>query len=63
TIEDSELHDVLPDAWNGSVNLLTTRPFTTAQQLADTAVIGSLGSLCRCWRRPGGRGPSGASGV
>jgi hypothetical protein len=41
-IDDSELHDVLPDAWNGAVNLLNTRPFTTAQQIADTAGIGDV---------------------
>ncbi|WP_375755925.1 hypothetical protein [Corallococcus exercitus] len=43
SIDDSELHDVLPDAWNGAVNLLNTRPFTTAQQIADTAGIGDVG--------------------
>ncbi|NOK19102.1 hypothetical protein [Corallococcus carmarthensis] len=42
SIDDSELHDVLPDAWNGAVNLLNTRPFTTAQQIADTAGIGDV---------------------
>ncbi|MFB1483465.1 hypothetical protein [Corallococcus sp. RDP092CA] len=42
SIDDSELHDVLPDAWNGAVNLLNARPFTTAQQIADTAGIGEV---------------------
>ncbi|WP_223641251.1 helix-hairpin-helix domain-containing protein [Corallococcus sp. EGB] len=45
SISDSELHDVLPNAWNGAVNLLNARnahPFTTAQQIADTAGIGDV---------------------
>lgn len=42
SIDDSELHDVLPNAWNGAVNLLGHRPFTTAQQIADTAGIGDV---------------------
>ncbi|WP_171439222.1 hypothetical protein [Corallococcus exercitus] len=42
SIDDSELHDVLPDAWNGAVNLLNARPFTTAQQISDTAGIGDV---------------------
>lgn len=42
TIDDSELHDVLPNAWTGAVNLLNARPFTTAQQIADTAGIGDV---------------------
>ncbi len=36
---DSELHDVLPDAWNGAVNLLNARPFTTVQAISNTAGI------------------------
>jgi len=42
TISDSELHDVLPDAWNGAVNLLTLRPFTSVQAIANTAGIGEV---------------------
>ncbi|WP_255442447.1 hypothetical protein [Corallococcus sp. Z5C101001] len=42
SIDDSELHDVLPNAWNGAVNLLGHRPFTTAQQIADTTGIGDV---------------------
>lgn len=39
TISDSELHDVLPDAWNGAVNLLNLRPFTSTQAIADVTGI------------------------
>ena len=42
TISDSELHDVLPDAWNGAVNLLTLRPFTSVQAISNTAGIGQV---------------------
>lgn len=42
TISDSELHDVLPDAWNGAVNLLGLRPFTSAQAISDVAGIGDV---------------------
>ncbi|HEY0097006.1 MAG TPA: hypothetical protein VGB96_21950, partial [Archangium sp.] len=41
-ISDSELHDVLPDAWNGAVNLLTLRPFTSVQAISNTAGIGEV---------------------
>ncbi|MCY1030302.1 hypothetical protein OV207_02455 [Corallococcus sp. BB11-1] len=43
TIDDSELHDVLPDAWNGAVNLLNQRPFTTAQAISNVTGIGEVG--------------------
>jgi hypothetical protein len=42
TISDSELHDVLPDAWNGASNLLYLRPFTSAQAISNVAGIGSV---------------------
>jgi hypothetical protein len=42
TVSDSELHDVLPYAWNGAVNLLNLRPFTSAQGISDVAGIGSV---------------------
>ncbi|MCY1074805.1 hypothetical protein [Archangium lansingense] len=42
TIDDSELHDVLPDAWNGAVNLLNARPFTSVQAISNTAGIGEV---------------------
>ncbi|WP_375773085.1 helix-hairpin-helix domain-containing protein [Archangium gephyra] len=42
TIDDSELHDVLPDAWNGAVNLLGARPFTSVQAISNTAGIGEV---------------------
>lgn len=40
SISDSELHAILPDAWNGAVNLLNTRPFTSVGAIAATANIG-----------------------
>ena len=42
SISDSELHDVLPDAWNGAVNLLNARPFSSVQAIANTAGIGEV---------------------
>ena len=42
TISDSELHDVLPDAWNGAANLLNLRPFTSAQAISNVAGIGEV---------------------
>ncbi|HYI02584.1 hypothetical protein [Hyalangium sp.] len=42
TLSDSELHDVLPYAWNGAVNLLSLRPFTSAQGISDVAGIGNV---------------------
>ncbi|MFP2910813.1 hypothetical protein ACLESD_38410 [Pyxidicoccus sp. 3LFB2] len=42
TIDDSELHDVLPDAWNGAANLLNLRPFTSAQAISNVAGIGEV---------------------
>jgi DNA uptake protein ComE-like DNA-binding protein len=42
TISDSELHDVLPYAWNGAVNLLNLRPFTSAQDISNVAGIGDV---------------------
>ncbi len=41
TIPDSELHDVLPDAWNGAANLLNLRPFSSVQAISGMAGIGS----------------------
>ena len=42
TIDDSELHDVLPDAWNGAANLLNLRPFTTVQAISNVTGIGDV---------------------
>ncbi|WPB73219.1 hypothetical protein KYC5002_29670 [Archangium violaceum] len=42
SIHDSELHDVLPDAWNGAVNLLTQRPFTSVQAISNVTGIGDV---------------------
>ncbi|AKJ02959.1 hypothetical protein ATI61_113150 [Archangium gephyra] len=42
SIHDSELHDVLPDAWNGAANLLSLRPFTSVQAISNVAGIGDV---------------------
>ncbi|NTX07778.1 hypothetical protein [Myxococcus sp. CA040A] len=42
SISDTELHDVLPYAWNGAVNLLTQRPFTSAHAIGGTPGIGAV---------------------
>lgn len=42
TISDSELHDVLPYAWNGAVNLLNLRPFTSVLDISNVAGIGDV---------------------
>jgi hypothetical protein len=41
-VSDSELHDILPDAWNGAANLLNLRPFTSAQAIANVAGVGEV---------------------
>jgi hypothetical protein len=42
SVSSSELHDVLPYAWNGATNLLNLRPFTSTQGIASTAGIGTV---------------------
>jgi hypothetical protein len=42
SVSDTELHDILPYAWNGAVNLLTLRPFTSAQAISNTSGIGPV---------------------
>jgi hypothetical protein len=42
TLSSTELHDILPYAWNGATNLLNLRPFSSAQGIANTAGIGSV---------------------
>lgn len=42
SISDSELHDVLPNAWNGAENLLNLRPFTSAQGISNVSGIGDV---------------------
>lgn len=41
-ISDQELHDILPYAWNGAVNLLAARPFTSVAQISNTSGIGPV---------------------
>jgi hypothetical protein len=42
SLSSTELHDILPYAWNGAANLLNLRPFTSAQAIANTSGIGSV---------------------
>ena len=42
SISSTELHEILPYAWNGAVNLLNQRPFTSTQAISDTAGIGTV---------------------
>ena len=39
-VSSTQLHSILPDAWNGASNLLGARPFTTVAQISATAGIG-----------------------
>lgn len=42
SISSTELHDVLPYAWNGAVNLLAGRPYTSVQGISSTSGIGPV---------------------
>jgi hypothetical protein len=42
TLSSTELHDILPYAWNGATNLLNLRPFTSAQGISGTSGIGPV---------------------
>jgi len=42
TISDQEMHDILPYAWNGAVNLLGGRPYTTVAGISNTSGIGQV---------------------
>ncbi|WP_164018490.1 helix-hairpin-helix domain-containing protein [Pyxidicoccus trucidator] len=42
SVPDSELHDILPDAWNGAASLLNLRPFSSAQAISNVAGIGEV---------------------
>lgn len=42
SLSSTEMHDILPDAWNGAVNLLNLRPFTSAQAISSTSGIGPV---------------------
>ena len=42
TISDTELHDIMPNAWNGAENLLAARPFSTALGIASTSGVGPV---------------------
>ncbi|MFZ5443183.1 MAG: hypothetical protein ACOZQL_24455 [Myxococcota bacterium] len=42
TASDTELHDVMPNAWNGALNLLAGRPYTTVQAIANTSGVGAV---------------------
>ena len=40
TISDQEMHDIMPYGWNGAVNLLTLRPYTSVSGISGTAGVG-----------------------
>jgi hypothetical protein len=42
SISDTELHDVLPYAWNGAVNLLAGRPYSSVLGISSTSGIGPV---------------------
>lgn len=42
SISSTELHDLLPDAWNGAVNLLGGRPYSSAAAISNMSGIGSV---------------------
>jgi len=42
SISSTEMHDILPYAWNGGTNLLNTRPFNSVELISSTAGIGSV---------------------
>jgi hypothetical protein len=41
-LSSTELHDILPYAWNGATNLLYLRPFTSIEGISGTSGIGSV---------------------
>ncbi len=41
-ISSTELHDILPYAWNGGANLLNLRPFASARAIAGTPGINAV---------------------
>jgi hypothetical protein len=42
SLSSTELHDILPYAWNGATNLLGLRPFTSALGISNTSGIGPV---------------------
>jgi hypothetical protein len=42
SVSSTELHLLLPNAWNGAVNLLNARPFTGVSQISATSGIGPV---------------------
>lgn len=42
SISSTEMHDILPYAWNGAVNLLNVRPLTSVQAISNTSGIGPV---------------------
>ncbi|MBJ6761572.1 hypothetical protein JGU66_12415 [Myxococcaceae bacterium JPH2] len=42
SISSTELHEVLPNAWNGAVNLLTQRPFTNVDAIGNVTGIATV---------------------
>jgi hypothetical protein len=42
SLSSTELHDILPYAWNGATNLLNLRPFTSAHGISTTSGVGAV---------------------
>lgn len=42
TVSSTQLHDYLPNAWNGAQNLLGSRPFTAVSQISATSGVGPV---------------------
>ncbi|NVI98258.1 hypothetical protein HV824_08985 [Myxococcus sp. AM009] len=42
SVSSTELHDILPYAWNGALNLRNQRPFTSADAIANTTGIAEV---------------------
>lgn len=40
SVSSTELHDILPDAWNGASTLLNLRPYSTVAQISNASGIG-----------------------
>lgn len=40
SVSDTELHDILPDAWNGASTLLASRPYSTVAQISNASGVG-----------------------
>lgn len=42
SVSSTEMHDILPYAWNGASSLLNLRPYSSAQAISDTTWVGPV---------------------